>query len=278
MRRALSTVIVIVCSLVSVSGGAERVEDPHPSTWAIDGPKIVPFDPYVREGWFAERLGVQQVMVGTSELAAPRAELHNPRLDWRRTRAQGVMLARIFISEDSRSLWPYTSDGPNGPGLQGALSDDHHRIAHVVLNNSTQLPGVEGWLDVMRQLSPNVTRSKTLSRPRQRWTSTLPSRGIAVPDGWRGSPEVWDEVCADNWARFRDQVIYLWLTLGFDADIGGKPIAWGNEADVARGMRIRGLVRVECESCLNGFLARPTRGIPAKVAARGYHRSHRAVR
>lgn len=156
---------------------------------------------------------------------------------WQRTRAQGVLLGRMFSSEDTRAL-----RRRSGGGTCGDVTADHLLIARVVMNNAESRSTFRGWSDVMRFLSPHVTASKELTRPRQRWTSTLPGYGDAMPSGWVDSRDVVDGEDNDGdwrvhgpcWVELRKKAIELWLTgppFGdFPKDV--KPKRWGNENDV----------------------------------------------
>lgn len=236
--------------------------------FVVDAPPLLPTDLHLRERWLGQFMSAEEKMRGPSAirasemlLLAPQT-LDDPRPKWRRTLAQGVMLARICVSEDSRGIRPLEHGGS-----AGELTADHVRILHTVLNNAGSR-SFSGWGEVMAFLSPHVTGSRTLSKPRQQWTSTLPAAGDEAPAGWvPGRDGNW-EIYREHWPDFRLAVQKAWVNLSIPA-IEGRPIAWGNERDVARGMRVRGLVRVACDDCVNGFLERRARVVSAAAVLRG---------
>lgn len=202
---------------------------------------------------------------------------------WRRRRAHGVLLARMFVSEDSRAIRRVV-----GGGTEGELTNDHRNIMVTVYNHRQSKKSFRGWIDVMSFLSPHVGRLK-VAKPhtRQRWTSRLPATGDA-PDpgrGWVDCMELaeGDDDCDGDWrihgplwVKLREATVRTWLTADFEAIMKRskkKPRKWGNKEDV-----IRFLARHPDHLCVldtptkNFFLARPGDGCelgdPATVAAR----------
>lgn len=146
---------------------------------------------------------------------------NDERGSWRRTAAQGAMLARVIVSERSDVL----------------RSDDYDHgeidlFASVVLNNRGLLKKARGWLDVLGELAPHVTRRREPTKPRHLWTSTLvgcteaqPSGWVSERDGdWRIYQLRWQSFCLD----VRDRWIRGQFTLTSDV------IAWGNLEDSQR--------------------------------------------
>ena len=84
------------------------------------------------------------------------------------------------------------------------------------------------------------------------------------------------EIYRECWPELRRTVQKAWVNLSLHA-IEGTPIAWGNERDVERGIRVRGLVRVACDGCVNGFLERSRRVVSAAAVTRAM-RSESSVR
>ena len=199
-----------------------------------------------------------------------RARRYDKRLtEWKRSRAQGVMLARMAASEAVYVLWDtdvcLERDDRKVCGTGGEVGSDAVHIAWTVVHNRGAKSKFRGWLDVMRFLSPHVTRSKELTRPRQEWTSTLPAHGKAKPSGWVDERDGDWRLYAENWAAFRDNMVEMWVHHSMP-QVAGKPRAWGNEADVQRGMARRGMCLLPCEGCSNGFLARPGEGCEVEAA------------
>ncbi|MEE8615520.1 MAG: hypothetical protein V3T11_09960 [Roseateles sp.] len=148
-----------------------------------------------------------------------------PRPDklWRHTEEQGVMWARLCASESKDVLGLGKGDMVLGCRL----------IGHVIRNNKkgllirgTKLPAV-GYLSVMRQLSPHVTRKFLPKRERQKWTSTLQPIGEDPPDGWVPERDGDWRIYSDSWVRLRAQSVKMWTKqwLG-KVPGGGRPKAW----------------------------------------------------
>ncbi len=139
---------------------------------------------------------------------------------WVRSRAQGILLARIIVNEQSRVI------RPNG----GADLDELSWFASAVVNNRERYgKSVHGWLDVLGKLAPHVARLRPISRPRQEWTSTLTGCTEAQPSGWVPERDGDWEIYALNWQSFCLDVRDSWVNDTFThyPDVN----TWGNLAD-----------------------------------------------
>jgi len=258
----------------------DATPDPQDEVVRAEVPELPPADdPVVLADIAASRMSTHEKMTGLSAYQLGQRERAARELaesSRRRTLRQGCQLARMGISEDSRPL-----RFEAGGGTEGAITQDHHGIANVVLNNAKLGPN---WLAVMYRLSPHVGRQKELTRPRQRWTSTLPCRGAEKPDGWDEDPWTGEwEIAAPFWEKYRDAMVKAWVRHEIEL-APGKPIAWGCRKDEKRPWctdpkraLARGLCEVPGFGELNGFWAKPGNGceleeeepaaIPASVAA-----------
>lgn len=172
-----------------------------------------------------------------------------------RTREEGAVLARILVSEDTRVIRDRQPDCKASCGTGGVLTPDAHAIAEVVVNNRVRFPKEGTFLGIMRKLAPHVTTAVPVNKPRQEWTSTLPSRGKTVPAGWAASRDGSWRMYAENWAAFRDEVVERWVTDDFEEVTSCRlPIMWGTEADFQRNKHW--LCRCACEGCVNVIAAR----------------------
>lgn len=150
-------------------------------------------------------------------------------------RDAGVLLARMTVSEGT-SLQP----------LREGWKLDLHGILQVA--RITQFDRETLW-DSLSRLSPHVAMIEEYTRPRQRWTSTLPARGDEAPSGWaecttwyrahgrqhglpKGCNGTW-EAGHRNWVTIRDYAISLVLS---DEEppqsVQGYPTTWGGIMDI----------------------------------------------
>lgn len=196
---------------------------------------------------------------------------------WKRTRAQGVQLARMCVNEDSRSLRRLPS------GTEGHLTIDHKLIAQVIWERRRAKTTFRGWLDVMKWLSPHVGKVKESKRHRHNVSAHLPANGDDPPSQWIDCRDVAEgEYCDGDWrvhgpywVAFRERVVDMWLTIDFDRvarELGVKPTGWGNDEDVVRYLRKNPGFCVLAIGDANFFVALPGNGCepndPATVAAR----------
>ncbi len=230
--------------------------------------------------WDIERTeAAERRQSSPAELALDDWQAFKGKKHWRLTRRQGCQLARMGVSENSRPLRRVRGERP---GTEGVPTQDHFGIAHVIINNRP-CSHCRSWLDVMHKLSPHVGRQKKLTRPRQKWTSSLPCTGDDKPEGWDEDKWAGDwEVARMFWPMFRDEMIRVWV----NGDIGympGKAIAWGcikTERNKTwcwdpEKAKARGLCVLPDYGNLNGFWAKPGNGcgertLPASVAAGGF--------
>jgi hypothetical protein len=175
---------------------------------------------------------------------------------WERTRAQGVALARIVVSEDTRVIRDRQPDCKASCGTSGALSPDAHGIALTVEENAKVMRGVKSYMDVMQRLSPHVTGAVPTNRARQAWTSTLPATGKEQPEGWVESRDGNWKSYANNWVAFREEMVQTWLGGSMEKVVPHPPLAWGNAEDYERFKLERGLCRLPCIGCVNTFAAK----------------------
>ncbi len=208
----------------------------------------------------------------------PRKGRYDPDNVWKRTRAQGALLARMFVSEASSALWRKPR------GTEGELTLDHRLIMQTIYNHRQSRQSFKGWIDVMAFLSPHVGQIKDpVDGTRQRWTSGLKADGDGPPDAWidarsphTGKPDGDWRVHGPFWVALREETIDVWMNTDFaviDSYMKKKPRKWGNEQDV-----IRTLEKYPDNWCVldtdtsNFFMARPGEGCelndPATVAAR----------
>lgn len=214
------------------------------------------------------------VAVIPAALAAPTAV--GP--TWKRTRAQGVQLARMFVNEDSRSLRREA-----GGGTEGKLTIDHSLIAQVVWEQRRARPSFRGWLDVLKWLSPHVGKVKEPKRRRHDVSAHLPVKGNAPPEQWIDCRDVAEgEECDGDWrvhgpywVDFREAVVDMWLTIDLEQQaktLGVRPISWGNDEDVTRYLKNNPGHCALAMGERNFFVALPGNGCelndPATVAAR----------
>lgn len=150
-------------------------------------------------------------------------------------RSSGILLARMTVSEGT-SIMP----------LRSSWKRDMQGILQVVRNNQRDH---EGLYDALGRHSPHVARIKEYTRPRQRWTSTLPAKGKEPPELWtectswytnkkgrtRGLPKGCNGVWlngADNWVGVRDYGLKLVKMRNPPEPVQGKPKAWGGKMDI----------------------------------------------
>ncbi len=168
---------------------------------------------------------------------------------WEFTVMQGIMLARIWASEETHVLRP---DTEVGKGTGGKPSLGCRLIAHVVRNNRGRLlvretrEPVSGWFEIMRELSPHVTGKLEPNRPRQRWTSTLPVVGNEQPSGWDPDRDGSWHIYADNWVKLREAAVRMWTTqqLG-SVPGGGRVMSWDSAGVMSTRKRLCRLLDTE---------------------------------
>lgn len=220
----------------------------------------------------------------SGKLAASRPlRRRDPARQWERTREQGVLLARMFVSEDSSTL----RQKENG-GTEGELTLDHRMIAQTIFINRRSKRDFDGWVGVMAFLSPHVARLRHPKRHRQEWVSGLKATGESPPGAWVDASSVaederndgdWHGVHGPNWVRLRDATIELWTELDFiqiENRIHMRPRTWGNVKDIISYLkRSPGMCVLDLDT-KNFFVARPGEGCqlgdPATVAARTGHK------
>lgn len=160
---------------------------------------------------------------------------------WKRTREQGVQLARMGVNEDSRSLRRLPG------GTEGKPTIDHRLIAQTVLNRRRAKSTFTGWLDVMKWLSPHVGKVKESKRHRHEVNAHLPANGGDPPPQWIDCRDVDEGEDCDGdwrvhgpyWVETRERIVDLWLTADFDR-YPVKPVQWGNDDDVIRFLKRKG--------------------------------------
>lgn len=156
---------------------------------------------------------------------------------WARTEEQGVMLARLWVSELSND-----DKGMLGKHMEKFLYEKGtapmaaHLLTHTVNNSRSLLvretrEPVQGWLGVMRELSPYVTGKYEPKRPRQHWTSTLPETGEEAPAGWVPERDGDWRLYARSWVMLRKMAVSMWTRPAQLALVpgGGIPRAWDME-------------------------------------------------
>ncbi|MCZ6870585.1 MAG: hypothetical protein O7G84_13870 [Gammaproteobacteria bacterium] len=150
-------------------------------------------------------------------------------------RDAGVLLARMTVSEGT-SLQPLREGWELD--LQGIL-----QVARI-----TQLRRETLW-DSLSRLSPHVAMIEEYTKPRQRWTSTLPARSDGAPSGWtecttwyrangrqhglpKGCNGTW-KAGHKNWVTVRDYAINLVLSPDEPPQaVQGYPTTWGGIMDI----------------------------------------------
>lgn len=140
---------------------------------------------------------------------------------WKRTKAQGALLARIIVSERSAVL--------RGSDYDPAELD---LFASVVINNRDRFANAHGWIDVMGRLSPHVALLEPPTRPRQEWTSTLHGCTEAKPGGWVDERDGDWRIYSLAWQSFCLDVRDRWVADQWQHADG--VVAWGNIADSKR--------------------------------------------
>ncbi len=176
-------------------------------------PIVLPMEPEDVQAWVIERRGEGPLGV----------------------RDAGVLLARMTVSEGT-SLQPLRDGWKKD--LQGIL-----QTARIMQWRRETL-----W-DSLSRLSPHVAMIEEYTRPRQRWTSTLPAEGDEAPSGWtecatwykankrmhglpKGCNGVW-EAGNKNWVIVRDYAISLVMS---DEEppqaVQGYPTTWGGIMDI----------------------------------------------
>lgn len=196
---------------------------------------------------------------------------------WKRTRAQGVQLARMASNEDSRAL----RGKPNG--TEGRITIDHRLIALVIWNRRNAKSTFRGWYDVMKWLSPHIGRAKQAKRHRHKVNAYLPSEGSNPPPDWIDCRSVKKKKRCDGdwrvhgpfWVEFRERIVDFWLNTDFSwlsRRLGVVPIQWGDSQDIVRYLKRRPDHCVLAIGDHNFFVARPGNGCElgdaATVAAR----------
>jgi hypothetical protein len=149
---------------------------------------------------------------------------------------EGILLSRMAVSEGT-SIMP----------LAPTWRRDMRGILQVTRNNQKKS---ETLLDALGKQSPHVARLKKYTRPRQRWTSTLPAKGDKPPPLWvectywyehektgkksglpRGCFGVWENGI-DNWKLIRDYGPDLVAEREPLLPVQGNPKAWGGVMDI----------------------------------------------
>jgi len=151
------------------------------------------------------------------------------------TRDAGVLLGRMTVSEGT-SLQPLREGWKLD--LEGIL-----QVARI-----TQLKRETLW-DSLSRLSPHVAMIEEYTRPRQRWTSTLPAFGEEAPSGWeecttwyrahkrqhglpKGCNGTW-KAGHRNWVTIRDYAISLVESNEEPPQaVQGYPTTWGGIMDI----------------------------------------------
>lgn len=198
-----------------------------------------------------------------------------------RSRAQAVLIARAAASEDTRVLRDRQPDCRAACGTSGTPSPDSLAIMRVVEVHA-EVRGLS-FEAAVRELAPHATGTRPPTRPRQRWTSTLPATGKAQPAGWVTERDGPWPAFAENWVSFREQVVEAWLGGELGVFVQMRPVTWGTEEDYERFREVRGLCRLPCQGCSNVLAgkrgdpmclpepparAAPVSGaVPAKVAS-----------
>lgn len=154
---------------------------------------------------------------------------------------EGILLSRMAVSEGT-AIMP----------LAPTWKRDMAGILQVTRNNQKKS---ETLLEALGKQSPHVARIKKYTRPRQRWTSTLPARGDGPPKLWmectdwhedkdgkkRGLPRgcfgVWENGI-DNWERVRDHGPWLVSERKSFLPVQGNPKAWGGVMDIWRFLEV----------------------------------------
>lgn len=160
----------------------------------------------------------------------------------------GLLLARMTVSEGT-SIMP----------LAPTWRRDMQGILQVVRTNQWHVQRGERWIgketlfEALGRHSPHVARLKEYTRPRQRWTSTLPTEGVEPPELWvectswytakrgrrkgqkRGLPKgcfgVWENGI-DNWIEVREYGPRLVKQRNPTRPVQGNPKTWGGVMDI----------------------------------------------
>jgi hypothetical protein len=181
----------------------------------------------------------------------------------RRTREQGIKLARIIVNEDSRALRDRVDGCLRGCGTGGAPTPDALGIAQVVEVVAARMSKRATFDTAMTALSPRVGGDGP-RLPRRAWTRWLPTTGIEQPEGWITERDGRWASYARNWARFRDSTVASWMAGPTAQAVPGMPIAWGTVEDYFRFKASRDLCRLPCEGCVNIFAGK--RGDPSCIS------------
>jgi hypothetical protein len=155
---------------------------------------------------------------------------------YRRTRKEpGVLLGRMTVSEGT-SIMP----------LHPSWELDMQGILQVTRTN--QRSG-EQLYDALGRHSPHVAKIRKYTRPRQRWTSTLPAKGSDLPELWiectrwdeddkgnrQGHPAGCNGVWFNgvkNWLVVREYAKELVQLNDPPTPVQGNPKAWGGKMDI----------------------------------------------
>lgn len=192
-----------------------------------------------------------------------------------RTRVVAVLLARVAINENTRPLRPIDD---RGTGTAGEPTSD----AKAMIQEQVAFAAWKkvSLLDAIQWQSKYVSGGKEPKPGTQHiWTSTLPARGSAMPEGWhqctgkdpetgkavpKGCDGRW-EIYADNWVKFRDWMIKTVVKDGqIEAECDGTPITWGCDQDNWIAIN-RGLCVIEGCGDKNAFWALPGQGCDEAV-------------
>ena len=153
-------------------------------------------------------------------IAAPLAA-HAAGDAWNRSKAQGALLARIIVNENSSMLLPNRTYDPT----------ETQWYAAVAINNRKRF-AAHGWLDVIGHLAPHVSLLKPYTQPRQEWTSTLVGCTEKKPTLWVDERDGNWELYALRWQSFCLDVRDEWLSS--EPAVNADVIAWGSIADSKR--------------------------------------------
>ncbi len=146
---------------------------------------------------------------------------YGQRPQWRTTRAQGELLARIAINENTDPLrLPWTNE-------------ETDLISSVVFNNRGKLKS-RNWFDLMRHLAPHVGLLKKYTQPQQEWTSTLVGCTTEQPRLWVPARDGNWKQYAENWKTFCESVRDRWVNSTFIHN--PYVITWGSTSDLRRSL------------------------------------------
>ena len=142
-----------------------------------------------------------------------------PRTAWARTKAQGALIARIVVNENSAMLLPNRTFDPA----------EVEWFMAVAVNNRPRFKSAHNWLDVIGRLAPHVAMLRPYTRPRQRWTSTLYGCTDAQPRGWVPERDGDWRIYALKWQSFCLDVRDLWISA--PTAVNADAMTWGSVDD-----------------------------------------------